>query len=117
MPYFTASGEVSGEPITLIAPGTRTAAGSEGARVAGSNDTARLTLNVTAASGTSPTLTVTVEHSADGSTWTTLGSFTAATAVGTQRKVFSGLDQYVRGSWTTGGTTPSFTFSVSGALL
>jgi len=73
-----------------------------------------LTLDVTAASGTTPTLDVAVQTSHDGATWTTVASFARATGVGSERKRFSGLDRYVRAVATLGGTTPSFTFSVTG---
>lgn len=72
-----------------------------------------LELDVTAASGTAPTLDVVIETSADGSTgWTSVGSFAQATAVGSERKAFTGLNNYVRANYTIGGTTPSFDFTV-----
>lgn len=117
MPYFSAAGLQHGELVTLAPPGTRTASGSGGAAVSAHRTDARLTLDVTAVSGTSPTMTVTVETAGDGVTWSAVGTFTAVTATGTQRKTFFGLDQYVRVSWTVGGTTPSFTFSVIGGIL
>ncbi|MCA1696557.1 MAG: hypothetical protein LC749_18555 [Actinobacteria bacterium] len=73
-------------------------------------------LDVTAASGTSPTLTVNVQTSDDNTTWRTVVSFTAVTAAPANQHVSQGsLDRYLRFSWVIGGTTPSFTFSV-GAL-
>jgi hypothetical protein len=59
---------------------------------------ARLTLDVTAASGATPTLTVTIEtaSSAAALTWRTAGTFTAASAIGAQEQLFSGLDRFVR---------------------
>lgn len=73
-----------------------------------------LTLAVTAASGTNPTLDVAVQTSHDGAAWTTVASFTRATAATSERKRVAGLDRYVRVVSTLGGTTPSFTFSVTG---
>ncbi len=71
-------------------------------------------LDVTAASGTSPTLDVTYETTADeGSTYFTHTSFTQATGVTTERKVFTapvGVDGKI--NCTIGGTSPSFTFSL-----
>lgn len=116
-PVFGPSGAVHGEPVTLVPAGTRTAAGTGATVEMAERSTLRLTLNVTAASGTSPTATVTIEHSRDGSTWTAHSSFAAATAVGSQRKVFGGLDNLVRATWTMGGTTPSFTFSITGEAI
>lgn len=108
---------IPGDPVTLVPSGTRTAAGSGPTLTVDLAHTLRMTLAVTAVSGTSPSLTVTVEHSENGSTWATHSSFAAATAVSSQRKVVSGLDRFVRCSWTVAGTTPSFTFSVTGDLV
>ena len=63
------------------------------------------------------TLDVAVETSADNGatdTWRSIGSFTQATSTTTQRKSFAGCDRFIRASPTIGGTTPSFTFSVTG---
>ena len=118
MPSFGAGGaEVYGEPLTLAASAARTATGNGATVHVGEADTARLTLDVTAAAGTTPSLTVAVQHSHDGSTWATHSSFAAKTTAGTERKVFGGLDRYVRATWTITGTTPSFTFSVVGELV
>lgn len=73
-----------------------------------------LTLAVTAASGTNPTLDVALQTSHDGATWTTVASFARATGATSERKRFAGLDRYVRVVSTLGGTAPSFTFSVTG---
>lgn len=74
------------------------------------------TLTVSAASGTTPTLDVIVEHSHDGTTWATLGSFTQATAAGAETKTFSPIRRHVRGKATVGGTTPLFSFTLSADL-
>jgi len=69
-------------------------------------------LQVTAASGTTPTLDIDVEHSTtSGSGFTTLGSFTTATAAKSFERIeFTGtVNQFVRASFTITGTTPSFT--------
>lgn len=71
-------------------------------------------LDVTAASGTTPTLDIDYQTTADnGTTFFTHTSFTQATAATTERKVFTapvGVDG--RFNITIGGTTPSFTFSL-----
>ena len=74
-------------------------------------------LHVTAASGTTPSLTVKVQHSADGSTWADLATHTAVTAANqSERIAFSGtVNRYLRASWTISGTSPSFTFHLSAA--
>lgn len=78
-------------------------------------------LYVFAASGTTPTLAVTVK-SDDGvgfATPTTQITFTTATAVGAQfaSSGSSITDTYWRVDWTIGGTTPSFTFAVAIGIL
>lgn len=76
---------------------------------------------VTAASGTTPSLTVNIQTSFDnGATdaWRTIASFAAQTAADTSaHKSFPGLDRWVRASWTVSGTTPSVTFGVVGETL
>lgn len=79
--------------------------------------TARLTLTVTAASGTTPTLDVTVQTSPDQVTWTPLGVFPTATVAGAQLVSFPGASRFLRVSWAIGGTTPSFTFGVAGVSV
>src|SRR5690348_1264980 len=63
--------------------------------------------------GTSPSLTVSVDGGPDGSTWANLGSFTAQTAVTAAGVVIrlvihDVMDPFVRFSWTISGTTPNF---------
>jgi hypothetical protein len=71
-------------------------------------------LHITAVSGTTPTLAVIVQHSTNNSTWTTLASFTSATAATSESITFSGtVNRYVRASYTAGGTSPQFTCQVS----
>jgi len=91
---------------TSSGSGTATSTGSERAQVA--------KLDVTAASGTNPSLTVTVEESANGSTgWATRASFTARTTTGSQTIPLPRVNHaFMRATWTITGTSPSFTFSV-----
>lgn len=71
-------------------------------------------LHITAVSGTTPSLTAVVQQSTNNSTWTTLGTFTAATAVGSQTITGTGtVNRYLRIAWTVSGTTPSFTVQAS----
>ena len=104
--------------VTLVSGAVTTATGAvaNSSYELGDQNTLRLTLNATAVSGTTPSVTVTVETSADGSTnWQTVASFAAVTAVSSQRKVFTGLDRFVRLNATAvSGTTPSVTYTVSG---
>lgn len=118
MPYVRQFGEVlPGEPVVLAPEAARTANGSGAPLSTPDGGTLRLDLNITAIAGTTPGVTVAVEHSPNGTAWTALGTFAAATAIGTQRLVRSGLDRYVRATWTITGTTPSVTFSVTGELV
>lgn len=71
-------------------------------------------LHVTAVSGTTPSDTVNVQHSVDGTTWVDLGTFTAVTAVGSQQITGTGtVNRYVRVVDTITGTTPSITRAVT----
>lgn len=111
-----------GKTSTLHASAARTATGV-GSAVCGFERYEKFTcqLVVSAASGTSPTLDVVVQHSIDGgTTWFTLLTFTQKTAAGNELKTESEVDaataevygDCLRVSYTIGGTTPSFTFSV-----
>lgn len=92
--------------------------------------TAQVTVDVTAASGTSPTLVVVVEGTNDGSTWVELGRIGAngyrAGTSGTAPSNLTGVAQAsgvfpatraIRSRSIIGGTTPSFTYSVSAELV
>lgn len=77
-------------------------------------DTLTVLLNVTAVSGTSPSMTVNVEWSHDGATWfkaDPADTFTAITAAGSVCKQFNVKGLYARLNCTISGTTPSFTFA------
>lgn len=64
------------------------------------------------AGGTTPSVTVVIQHSPDGTTWTTLGSFVACTnltaATTFVQRITIGstvtVNQHVRAQWTTSGT-------------
>ena len=103
------------ETDVIVASAVRTTSDNSGSLDGyGAATTLRAQLDVTAGSGTSPTLDVVIEDSLDGSNWNTLGSFTQAT--GSAREVINvttPFGPYLRASWTIGGTTPSFTFSVT----
>lgn len=73
---------------------------------------------VTAASGTGPTLNVAIEASADdGATWYESRSLTQMTGASTQRVMVPCAGDRVRIRQTVGGTTPSFTRSVTVRFL
>lgn len=72
-------------------------------------------LHVITATGTTPSLTVKLQHSTDNSVWADLLTFTAATAVTKERLAVSAgttINRYVRAQWTISGTTPSFKFAL-----
>lgn len=109
------SGDVFEE--TLVPSAARTASGSaESGDDWGEIDRVRAQLDVTAASGTTPNLTVFVESTLDGTNWDVLpgGTFAAKTAAG--REVINltspVIARRLRVRWVITGTTPSFTFSV-----
>lgn len=72
------------------------------------------TLDVTAGSGTSPTLDLVLQTTADGTNYYTAGSFAQRNATpATEAKVFTGLGSLSRWQWTIGGSsTPTITFSI-----
>lgn len=90
-----------------------------------------LQADVTAVSGTTPSITFVVEDSLDGGvTWNTIGTFAAMTTVSKQviQITISGVAQAagfrwpfnpkrVRVRWTVSGTTPSLTCRVIGVIL
>lgn len=105
-----------GSPATVVASAARTATGNSGALDA-DGQYLNLLVNVTAASGTSPTLNCSVEWSNDGSTFAavdgTADTFAQITATTAKVKQFAVKAAYYRVVWTIAGTSPSFTFSVS----
>jgi hypothetical protein len=92
----------------------RTTNGNTGDLRVSGGESIRAQLNVTAASGTSPALTVVIEDSLDsGATWNTLGSFTQKTAAAREiLSITTPFAENLRVSWTIAGSNASFTFSV-----
>lgn len=96
----SAARTTSGQSAAVAVPLGRTAVGVQ--------------VNVTAVSGTSPSLALTVEWSTDGTTWfkgDPADSFTAITAAATPAKSVTAKGDYMRLVWAITGTTPSFTFA------
>lgn len=128
MPQFaTAAGMRRGFLFTTKASAAETASTTHSSFDTGPESGAVVvTVDVTAASGTTPTMTVVVEGSDDGSTWFELGTVglngyrsgsvgtapTNFTAAATQRGVFPAT-QFIRTRSVIAGTTPSFTYSVN----
>ena len=97
---------------SLAASAARTTSGNSG-QVTVEGPTFGVMLNVTAVSGTTPSMTLSIEWSPDGVTWypgETADAFTAITATGARAKAFPVKGPYARASWAITGTTPSFTF-------
>lgn len=110
-----------GGNVELLPAGTViTGAGTGPVHEPDNKGDARLALKVTAASGTTPSLTVNVQTSSDGGvtdSWRTAGTFGAVTATGTVH-IDCNIDRFVRLQWgAPSGTTPSFTVGVSGEFV
>lgn len=100
--------------VTVQASAAKTATFQTPAFDEGNNDYLSVLLDVTAVSGTSPSMTVNVEWSHDGVTWFAadpVDAFTAITAAGKKVKQFAVKGLYGRLNCTISGTTPSFTFA------
>lgn len=98
--------------VPITAPITSTGNGASVDNTTSSLTGAIATLHVTTITGTTPTATFKVQHSTDNVTFVDLSpTFTALTTVtGSQRITIAGtINRYVRGAWTIGGTTPSYT--------
>lgn len=106
-----------GDPVVLAPSAARTTSASGTPQATGHFVVIRLNLVVTAVTGTTPSMTVIIETSMDATNWNQVGTFPAVTTTGTTRRSVGGLDRFVRVSWTITGTTPSFTFAVSGELV
>jgi hypothetical protein len=80
----------------------------------GTGDDLAVMLDVTAVTGTSPSMTVSVQWSQNGTDWFTADpadTFTAITAATKVTKLFTIKGLYARLNYAITGTTPSFTFS------
>lgn len=103
-----------GHGVDTLFSATATASGT-GSAVGGFEGASQLVaqLEVTAASGTTPTLDVVLEDSVDGTNWHTLATFAQATAAGRSvQRVSAPFTNRLRVRHTIAGTVPSFTFNV-----
>lgn len=105
----------SGATETLVASAARTASGDSGKLTGwGGAKSIRAQLDVTAASGTTPTLDAIIEDTIDGTNWFQVGAFVQKVTTGREAINITGLfSDVIRVRWTVAGTTPSFTFSVA----
>ena len=103
-------------PTTRVASAAQTVTGNSAAIVVSSVNIG-LVLSVTAFAGTTPTLDVTLEWSADGVTFLSAqpaDAFAQLITVGGAAKAFACKQAFYRIKWTiTGSAGQSFTFSVS----
>ena len=106
MPYYTI-------PEGLVPSAAKTASGQSDPIEASEYIEGQALLDVTAVSGTNPTLDVVIETSADKAGWFTHATFSQKTGTAKDLKLLSNVGKYLRARWTIGGTTPSFTFSVA----
>lgn len=105
-----------GDAVVFVASSARTVTANGTAQSAEKATFLNLLVDVTASSGTTPTLDLTVEWSMDGTNFgaaQAADSFTQFTATGRAFKQFSIKAPFYRLVWTIGGTTPSFTFSAA----
>lgn len=106
--------------VTALASAARNANGdSKSTPIAvGAYNEANFVLKVTAASESSPTLDVSIlTYDKTSDTWNTLTTFTQKTTTGVELKTVStNLGYLIAFSWTVGGTSPSFTFSIGATL-
>ena len=131
MTYATASHINRGKQYTLKASSAETASTTGHAKnTANDSGSLYVFVNVTAVTGTTPTMTVVIEGSQDGSNWFTLGTVGANgyatgttatapsnfTAAADTRAAFPAM-QFIRSRSVIGGTTPSFTYSVIAAVM
>lgn len=105
--------------VTLQASATKTATFKSAGVELADQAVVRLNLAVTAHAGTTPTLDVKVQTSATDVDANYVdvpnGAFAQVTTVNaTTRLVVGALDRFVRVVATIGGTTPSYTYSVTG---
>lgn len=124
--------------VTVAASAARTTTGNSGALIAPTRKVGEyrgviFTLDITAASGTTPTLDVTIERfDVLSGKWVALpgAAFAQKTTTGTDdltiypgiaetanRSVSDVIGEAYRVVWTIGGTTPSFTFSIGAVFI
>ena len=105
--------------VVVRASAAATATGQSAGFPTGYQNTIDVFIDITAVSGTTPSMTVNIEWSNDNATWfqgDTADAFTAATAAQKRVKEFAVKGQYARLNYTISGTTPSFTFAATALI-
>jgi hypothetical protein len=126
MKYASGSVMKRGTAYPAKASGAETASTTGPTIEVADTSMAIVTVAVSAASGTTPTMTVVVEGSSDATNWFTIGTIGAngyaSGSVGTAPSNFTTAatvagvfpcPQYIRTRSVIAGTTPSFTYSVN----
>jgi hypothetical protein len=117
MPFDSQSRfEKDNEALTAgnVASAARTATGTGTAFDTQDVDSINGLLVITAASGTTPTLDLTLETTADGTNYYTAGTFPQQTTTNAGvARIVGDLGVLSRWKWTIAGTTPSFTFAIT----
>jgi hypothetical protein len=115
--YVTARGA----DVTVLASGALTTTGQSAAIDVGGAGTLRTQVQVSAVSGTTPSITVTIQTSHDAGVldaWRTAGAaYGAITTVSNSPWQSYAVDRYVRVSYVISGTTPSLTTTVVGEAV
>jgi len=109
--------------LLIQASAAHTTSGNSGNLDVGGFNEFLILINVSAASGTTPTLNFFVDSSPDqGTSWVQIASGAQLTGVSTQNIPLGAgssatpalFGEMIRLRWTIAGTTPSFTFNASG---
>lgn len=105
------------DPDILVPSAARTTSGSSAVIGGLSGEFLALGVHVTTATGTTPSMTLTLKWSHDGTTFgdpdAGAQTFTAITAAREAYLRVNVLGPYLRVDWAITGTTPSFTFSIT----
>jgi hypothetical protein len=104
------------QTLVILPSAARTTSGNAATAVDDTGDTVSILVSVTAATGTTPTLDISIEWSPDGTIWaqtdTTPDAFAQITTTKNVVKTFPDRAKFYRVVYAIGGTTPSFTFQV-----
>jgi hypothetical protein len=106
------------ESVPIVPSAARTTSGNSGAVAVHGASVIAVGVNVTAVSGTTPSLALSVEWSFDGVNFgagETPVTLAAITATKNTSKRVDVAGPYYRLVWTITGTTPSFTFAAFGS--
>jgi hypothetical protein len=103
--------------ISDSASGAKTTSGNSGNPATDFGQCVASLINVTAVSGTTPTLDLVLQESFDNAvTWQDIYHMPRITATGTYTSPFMTIGGRRRWVWTIGGTTPSFTFGITTSM-